>query len=41
MTFKCMVAFRDKTVAQSFLPSFKNKNGCLRQERLLRFDPEI
>ena len=30
-----------KTVAQSFLPSFKNKNGCLRQERLLRFNPEI
>ena len=41
MTFKCMAAFRNKTVAQSFLPSFNNKNGCLRQESLLRFDPEI
>ena len=36
-----LAAFRNKTVAQSFLPSFINKNGCLRQERLLRFDPEI
>ena len=36
-----LAAFRNKTVAQSFLPSFNNKNGCLRQESLLRFDPEI
>ena len=34
MTFLCMIALRNKTVAHTFLPSF-DANGRLCQERLL------
>ena len=36
MTFLCMIKLRNKTVANSILPSFVNGNGCLCQERLWR-----
>ena len=36
MTFLCMTALRNKTVAHTFLPSFDNANGRVCQERLLR-----
>ena len=36
MTFLCMIALRNRTVAHTFLPSFDNANGRLCQERLLR-----
>ena len=36
LTFLCMIALRNKTVAHSFLPSFDNANGRPYQERLLR-----
>ena len=36
MTFQCMIAFSNKTVAHTFLSSFDNANGRLFQERLLR-----
>ena len=36
MTFLCMIALRNRTVAHTFLPSFDNANGRLCQERLSR-----
>ena len=38
MTFLCIIALRNKTVAHTFLPSFDNANGRghLCKERLLR-----
>ena len=38
VTFLCMIAFRNKTLAYfASLPSFDNANGRLGQKRLLRF----
>ena len=36
MTFVCMSALGNKTVAHTFLLSFDNANGRLCQEKLLR-----
>jgi len=36
ITFLCMIAFMNKTVAYTFLPSLHNANGFICQERLLR-----
>ena len=36
MTFLCMIALRNKTVAYTLLPPFDNANGRLCQEGLLR-----
>ena len=36
MSFRCMIALRDKTVAHTFPLSFDNTNDRLSQERLLR-----
>lgn len=36
MTFPCIVALWNQTVAPTFFPSFDNANGRLCQERLLR-----
>ena len=36
MTFLCMIALRNKTVARTFLQSFVYATGRLYQERLLR-----
>ena len=36
MTFLCMIALRNKTVAHTFCPSIDRANGCLSQGRLLR-----
>ena len=36
LTFLSVIKLRNKTVVLVFLPSFNNKNGCLRQERLFR-----
>ena len=35
MTYLCMIALGNKTVAHTFLLSFDNVNGCLCQERWL------
>ena len=37
MTFLCMIALRNKTIAEAFLSTFDNANGRLCQERLLTF----
>ena len=34
MTFLCMTALRNKTAADTFLQSFDNTRGCLRQESM-------
>ena len=36
MSFLCMIALRNKTVAHTFVSSFDNPSGRLCQERLLR-----
>ena len=36
MTFRCIIALKNKTVAHTFLPLFDNANGRLCQERLFR-----
>ena len=36
MTYQCMIALGNKTVAHTFLLSFDNVNGCLCQEKWLR-----
>ena len=36
ITFVCMGALGNKTVARTFVPSFNNANGRLCQERLSR-----
>ena len=36
MTFLCIIALRNKTVAHTFLPSFDDANGRLCHGRLLR-----
>ena len=36
LTFLSMIDLKNKTVAHVFLPSFNNKDSCLRQERLLQ-----
>ena len=36
ITFVCMSALGNKTVAHTFVPSFDNANGRLCQERLSR-----
>ena len=36
MTFLCMIALRNKSVAHTIVLSFGNVNGSLSQERLLR-----
>ena len=36
MTFSCSIALRNKTVADTFLPSSNNANGRLSQEVMLR-----
>ena len=37
MTFLCMNALRNKTIAHTFLQSIDDANGFLCQERLLKF----
>ena len=36
VTFLCVIALSNKTVAHTFLASFENANGLLHQQRLLR-----
>ena len=36
MTFSCSIALRNKTVADTFLPSSNNANSRLSQEVMLR-----
>ena len=36
-TFLCMIALRNKTVADTFLPSFDNANGRLFQRKIVEF----